>query len=260
VQVASDSTFGAGVIVNDSTVADTFKTVSGLAGQVTYYWRVRARNAGGTGSFSSSFNFRTGSPAAPTLVLPANLTTNVSLTPTHVWNRTPGALTYRMQLSTSVDFTTIVLDTSGMTDTSRTVGPLQLNTIYFWRVNGANAQGTGLWSAVWRYRTILTSVEQTSGLPTEYALHQNYPNPFNPLTTISFSLPEQEKVTLRIYDVLGREVRTLVDETLPRGEYQTQFDVRQTDSGQAGELSSGVYFYRLTAGGYVATKKMSVVK
>jgi hypothetical protein len=139
-----------------------------------------------------------------------------------------------------------------MTDTSRTVGPLQLNTVYFWRVSGTNAQGTGLWSEVWRYRTVLTSVEQTSGLPTEYALHQNYPNPFNPLTTISFSLPEQEKVTLRIYDVLGREVATLIDDTLQPGEYRTQFD--------ASGVSSGVYFYRLIAGGYVSTKKMSVVK
>jgi len=119
-------------------------------------------------------------------------------------------------------------------------------------VNATDALGTSAWSDIWRFRTILTSVEQIPGLPTEFALQQNYPNPFNPLTTVAFSIPEQVGVTLRVYDILGREVATLVNDTLKPGEYGAQFD--------ASGLSSGVYFYRLTAGSYVAIKKMSLLR
>jgi uncharacterized lipoprotein YddW (UPF0748 family) len=236
----------------DSTFAVTFKTVSGLSGQLVYYWRVRAKNAGGTSGFSGTSNFRTGSPVAPQLVAPVNYATNVPLAPSLTWNRAAGALTYRMQVATSFDFTVLVKDTSGLTDSVLTVGPLQLATIYFWRVNATNALGASAWSDIWRFRTILTSVEQTSGLPTEFALQQNYPNPFNPLTTIAFSIPEQVGVTLHVYDILGREVATLLNDTLRPGEYKAQFD--------ASNLSSGVYFYRLAAGSFVAVKRMSLVR
>lgn len=250
-QLGTDSLFST-VVVNDSSVADTFKIVAGLSGQVAYYWRVRARNAGGTSAFSGVSNFRTGFPVVPALVSPANFATDVSLTPSLVWNQGAGALSYRVQLATSFDFASIVKDSSGLVDSSFAVGQLQLATIYFWRVNAANALGTSPWSEIWRFRTILTSVEQIAGLPTEYGLTQNYPNPFNSITSILFSLPEHAKASLRVYDLLGREVATLIDDTLSPGEYRARFD--------ASNLSSGVYFYRLTAGSYVAIKKMSLLK
>jgi hypothetical protein len=251
-QVATDSTFVSGIAVDDSSVGDTLRTVTGLSGQLTYYWRVRSFNAGGTSAFSIPNNFRTGFPVAPQLVFPANYATNVPLATSLSWNHAAGALTYRVQLSTSFDFSSLIRDSSGVADSSLSVGPLQLATIHFWRVNATNALGTSAWSDIWRFRTILTSVEQTPGLPTEFALQQNYPNPFNPLTTVAFSIPEQVSVTLRVYDILGREVATLVNDTLKPGEYRAQFD--------ASGLSSGVYFYRLTAGSYVAIKKMSLLR
>ena len=81
---------------------------------------------------------------------------------------------------------------------------------------------------------------------------QNYPNPFNPLTTILFSVPEAVKASLVVYDILGREVDVLIDDVVQPGNYQVQFDGTR--------LSSGVYFYRLVAGRYVATYKMQLVK
>ena len=86
----------------------------------------------------------------------------------------------------------------------------------------------------------------------EYALEQNYPNPFNPATTISFSIPNSEFVTLKIFDVLGKEVANLVNEEKPAGIFEVEFN--------ASGLSSGIYFYILNAGNFVETKKMIILK
>lgn len=87
---------------------------------------------------------------------------------------------------------------------------------------------------------------------TTYNLEQNYPNPFNPSTTIKYQIPQAGKVTLKIYDILGKEVTTLVNETKDTGRYEVKFD--------ASNLSSGVYIYRLQAGEYTATHKMLMIK
>jgi photosystem II stability/assembly factor-like uncharacterized protein len=85
-----------------------------------------------------------------------------------------------------------------------------------------------------------------------FLLDQNYPNPFNPETKINFSIPEMEYVTLKVYDVLGNEVETLVNEERPAGTYEIEFD--------ANGLSSGVYFYQLRCVGLVETKKMILLR
>lgn len=85
-----------------------------------------------------------------------------------------------------------------------------------------------------------------------FNLLQNYPNPFNPTTRISYSLPEANFVSLKIYDMLGSEVTTLVNENRPAGRYEIEFD--------ASRLSSGAYVYKLTAGNYQVAKKMILMK
>ncbi|RPI75838.1 MAG: T9SS C-terminal target domain-containing protein [Ignavibacteriales bacterium] len=89
-------------------------------------------------------------------------------------------------------------------------------------------------------------------VPTEYKLQQNYPNPFNPGTIISWQLPVGSLVLLKIYDILGREVATLVNEIKGAGYYKVNFD--------GSSLASGIYIYRLTAGNYISTKKMLMIK
>ncbi|MCX6157034.1 MAG: YCF48-related protein [Ignavibacteriae bacterium] len=105
------------------------------------------------------------------------------------------------------------------------------------------------------YKTInaggLTSIN-TIESPLKYSLSQNYPNPFNPVTNINFSLPKQEMVSLKIYDVLGREVRTLVNEVKSAGHFSVDFN--------ASEFSSGVYFYRLESEGFSNIKRMLLIK
>jgi uncharacterized delta-60 repeat protein len=104
-----------------------------------------------------------------------------------------------------------------------------------------------------KYSQSPTFVNQISSiLPEEYYLFQNYPNPFNPSTTISWQLPVGSRQTLIIYDVLGNEVTTLVDEYKPAGSYQIEFD--------ASSLPSGIYFYKLQSDNYVKTKKMILMK
>jgi len=97
------------------------------------------------------------------------------------------------------------------------------------------------------------ALDQNLLIPTEYALFQNYPNPFNPETTIHYDLPETEFVTLVIYDILGRELVTLVNKTQPAGRYQIVWD---GNNAQDTPAVSGIYFYRILTNGYSQTKKM----
>jgi len=89
---------------------------------------------------------------------------------------------------------------------------------------------------------------QLSDSGKEFALNQNYPNPFNPVTQIKYQVPTASKVTLKVYDILGREVATLVDQVRTAGVYSVSFN--------GSSLSSGVYFYRMTAGKFNQTKRL----
>ena len=93
---------------------------------------------------------------------------------------------------------------------------------------------------------------ENNNLPVEYSLEQNYPNPFNPATKITYSVAASGFVSLKVYDIVGRETAVLVDEHKPAGTYSLKFD--------ASKLSSGMYFYRLIAGGFIETRKMILLK
>ena len=108
-------------------------------------------------------------------------------------------------------------------------------------------------SNFWLQGTLqILPVEEVDISPIVYSLSQNYPNPFNPSTTINFSIPQNAQVTLKIFDVLGKEVGTLLDQEVPSGNHEVQFD--------ATGIPSGVYFYTLTAGNFVESKKMILLK
>ncbi len=122
--------------------------------------------------------------------------------------------------------------------------------IYF--VDAQNGWLTADYGKICHY-TETTGVENNNNnLPNDFSLMQNYPNPFNPSTKISYQLPVGSNVTLKVYDMLGNEVETLVNEEKTIGSYEVNFD--------ASKLSSGVYFYRLTAGSFIETKKLILIK
>jgi hypothetical protein len=121
--------------------------------------------------------------------------------------------------------------------------------------------GTGA-SSIWRrplFQVVTDAEEETNLQPEEFSLSQNYPNPFNPSTTIRYSIPASLNpskggtlVTLKVYDVLGNEVATLVNEEKPAGSYEVEFS--------ASQLSSGIYFNKLQVGSFIETKKMILMK
>jgi len=96
------------------------------------------------------------------------------------------------------------------------------------------------------------SVNGNNNIPDKYSLSQNYPNPFNPVTRIDFDIPKAGFVSLKVFDILGREVKTLVNENLQPGSFSVDFN--------AAELSSGIYFYKIETDGYAAIKKMILFK
>lgn len=107
------------------------------------------------------------------------------------------------------------------------------------------------------FRTVLTAVNEPPMLPVTYELYQNFPNPFNPTTIIAYTLPEQSHILLTIYDMLGRKVVQLVDETQEAGAKSLRWN-GQNASGKT--MASGMYFYRLETKGFVATKRMLLIK
>ena len=105
-----------------------------------------------------------------------------------------------------------------------------------------------------KYNITITGIadSKSESIPAQFTLYQNYPNPFNPSTTIRYSIPKASLVSLKVYDILGREVASLVNEEKPAGNYKAVFN--------ASSFASGVYFYRIQAGSFIATKKLLLLK
>ncbi len=119
--------------------------------------------------------------------------------------------------------------------------------------SGAPAPGTASFSLV----STTAVTDQPSAIPEQYSLSQNYPNPFNPTTQINFTLPQQSHVMLRVFNLLGQEVATLVDRVSPAGTYTVTWNGR-TEFGMP--AASGVYFYQLKAGDFTAVRKMIMLR
>jgi formylglycine-generating enzyme required for sulfatase activity/N-acetylneuraminic acid mutarotase len=176
VQVSTSSTFTT-IFTQDSTLTSASKTISNLAGGVTYYWRVRAKNSGGVSTWTTSWNFITilsAIPSAPSLGSPANLSTNQSITPTLVWSTVSGASTYHVQVSTSNTFATIFSQDSTLTVDSMKLSGLAASTTYYWRVRAKNASGVSSWTTPWSFTTVPAAVPPVPTLvsPVNVALSQ----------------------------------------------------------------------------------------
>ncbi len=126
---------------------------------------------------------------------------------------------------------------------------------HWWTTDGNTWQDASLFGTAIFFANPDTKIEDNKVddvIPSEYNLSQNYPNPFNPTTKIDFSVPQRSAVSLRVYDIIGREVAVLVNEVAEAGNYSIDFD--------ASQLSSGVYFYKLSAGPSVLVRKMMLLK
>jgi hypothetical protein len=143
-------------LLKDSTLTDTTKFVSGLSNSTNYYWRVRAKNQIGWGSYSVWYKFTTivSAPPPPLLVSPANNAVGQNLTLTLVWNKSAGATNYRVQVATDSLFTGLIVNDSTLIDSTRIISGLTPLTYYWWKVNAKNIGGTSGYSSVFKFRTI----------------------------------------------------------------------------------------------------------
>jgi hypothetical protein len=158
-----------------------------------------------------------------------------------------------MQLSETADFTSMVLDETGLTEPAMTPAvPLQYGASYYWRVRGVNQGGMGLWSETWGFIVAQgTGTETASDLPDRVALHAAYPNPVEGRLTLPFDLPQASHVRMEIYDSLGRLRATPLDNPVAAGRHRESIDL----SG----FTAGLYLVRFEAGSFHTARSIVVM-
>jgi len=251
-QLATDPGFDT-LIVDDFTLVDTTTVTGSLSVNTTYYWRVKARNLIGGSSWSEAWSFTTLTlPAQVVLASPMNGAVLDELSAICRWlPSSPQVDRYWFEWASDSAFTNSRIDSTG-TDTISIASPLQNNQTYYWKVRAHNEAGWGELSEVWSFSVLIIGVEEEEQVPTAHSLSQNYPNPFNPATTIRYGLPERAHVRLEVFNMLGERVNLLKDGLGDAGYHTVVFEAER--------LPSGIYFYRLQAGGFGDTKKLILMR
>ena len=156
IQVSSDPQFNT-LFVNDSTVSDTMRLVSGLSHNTTYYWRIRTVNTGGRSAFTVPYTFTTIviMPNVPALVYPVDGSASQSTALNLRWTQVTSSNAYQVQLSSDAQFSTLVLNDSTVTDTTKLVSGLDHNTTYYWRIRAYNAGGVSAFTTPFSFSTVV---------------------------------------------------------------------------------------------------------
>ena len=239
-------------IQNPSPVSSPYISIGMASGE----YQLRGRFVNPRSDWSSTIIFTVESfiviHDTPSLIFPLNDATGLSVDPMLQWNAVsvPG-VKYEVILGISSDLLNPLYEIKVNSLQFRVTG-LSYSTTYYWKARAVLGTSVGPWSSVSNFMTSgITDVSDTS-IPTEFNLSQNYPNPFNPVTTITYQLPESGNVSLKVFDILGNEVQTLVNEQKEVGSYTVQFD--------ASSFASGMYVYRLQVNDYLSTRKMILTK
>jgi hypothetical protein len=175
---------------------------------------------------------------------------------TLTWDPITDAQYYKVERSTDAQFTTDLVINDDVQYTFYIDDDLEWDTEYFYRV----AAYVGIWTFYSDAISVILNwmdVATTDQIPMSYAVHQNYPNPFNPVTTLRYDLPEDALVNITIYDMVGRVVKTLINDQQTAGYRSLQWNATN-DSGAP--LSAGMYLYTIQAGDFRQTKKMVLLK
>jgi hypothetical protein len=222
----------------------TFHSVTGLASNTTYYYRIRAYNSGGTSGNSNTITVTTAAVSPPAALLPSG---SFSASPDTLIARGSVTLVWTDSNATSASID------NGVGSVSISGGKMTLtvdSSVTFF-ITLTNSVGSRKYKAA---ITVLPPAKEAASSrgPVEFSLHQNYPNPFNPVTTIRYELPWGSHVTITVYDMLGRAVSVLVNDRREAGAYQVMFD--------GSNLASGMYFYILQAGSFVVAKKLLLLR
>ena len=197
-------------------------------------------------------------PGVPVTVFPKNGDSNVNTTLALTWKRDINASSYEVQVSLSPLFTPNLVYVTGITDTSYKLTELSYNTNYYWRVRSYNATGSSEWTILSNFVTMKLPTDVNSEFQNlTFKIDQNYPNPFNPATVINYSIPKEVAVSIKVYNSLGKEIKTLENGYKSAGLYSITWN---GDDNSGNKVSSGTYFYRITAGEFTQIKKMILLK
>jgi hypothetical protein len=219
---------------------------------VRYSYRISAVDSSGFEGAPSALAAASPSIGVPTLLSPTAGAFDIPPDPVLTWSSVRLADLYQVQVWADSLLTIPVEDTT-LADTMVVVRELAGGLRYWWRVRASGQSVWGPYGEVQYFdAAVLTDADEEGGLPREFGLSQNYPNPFNPSTEIRFQLPEETRVRLSIYDLLGREVATVADGSMRAGRHSVVWD--------AAGVASGFYLYRLVAGPFVATKRMMLLR
>jgi hypothetical protein len=239
------------ILIDDSTMNSTSKGIGPLSPGTMHFWRVNEKNAGGTSEWSATWSFETilSLPDQVTLLIPANASVVGSDSVKFVWAKaSPDVSYYELELAGDSTTTHVSFDTT----ITLFIPSKEIQKNYSWKVRAENSSGYGLFSDAWSFTRSTTDVSKFESNPDKFTVFQNYPNPFNPSTIFSFSIPSRSLVSLKIFDISGKEVATIISEELPAGHYTRQW--------YATQLPSGTYFCRLQAGSLMETKKLLLIK
>ncbi len=253
-EIAANADFSEGSVRFATT--RTFHEVDDLQAGTTYFWRVQSRNGAGYGPWSPAFSFTTlATHEAPVTIYPQDGASDVLSSVTFEWLGIEGAETYQLQVLREivVDSMTVVFDSTAAADTTLALD-LDEGSVYHWRVRASSGGFLGQWSSLNRFQTLEENDKSSPDdpLPDTPRLLQNYPNPFNPETTIPFELPRAGHVRLIVYDLLGKELVTLHDETLQAGRHRVRW--------KAADVPSGTYVYVLQTSTTRLTRSLVLVK
>ncbi len=267
IEVRTAASSFTGTPTNAGIPGTSFTLGSSLVSGTNYHWKVRLHSStAGYSNWSSEATFTTftpsGSVAAPTLGDPDMGITIASPSASLSWYLTtaPAAnQTYRVEMSRNADMTSPFMQVDNVNSFNKVVSSLG-NGTYYWRVQAVTSDGK--YSDYSKTGTFVisgvTAVDnETNVIPKTYEVSQNYPNPFNPSTVIKYGLPEASYVSIKIYNMLGQEVRTLVSGQKSAGTYNVQWN---GDDSYGNQVSSGAYIYRIVAGNFVQVRKMVLLK
>ncbi|MEO8512970.1 MAG: hypothetical protein ABI543_05395 [Ignavibacteria bacterium] len=271
-------------LTRDTTLADTTKSVSSLSNNTSYYWRVRAKNQFGWGGYSVWNKFTTivSVPLSPVPVTPLNNAVGQNLSLTLVWNKSSFASTYRVQVATDSLFTSIIVNDSTLTDSTRAVSGLTPLTNYWWRINAKNIAGTSSYSAVWKFKTLGSPLQVTLLNPPNNAINQpvsiqfrwsratEQTSPFTGADNISLNT-EGEKNTTRSIDIaeetdaISNYWYELVTDTVSFANLNRDSTLTDTTKTVSGLSNLTSYYWRVKAknqiawGGYSAWFKFTTL-
>ncbi len=239
VQVAFDQYF-TNIIYNETTLVAGSIQLHNTPQNTSFFWRVRSRNVGGVGPYSTARKFTTLPlrPEYPSIVFPSNNATDISRE--HVlltWNTGIHASGYKIQLTWDSTFNTIWFEKT-TAETSAMVNYFYFSGKYYWRIQPRNDTFNVAWSSYNTFTTKHWVPEVRDGFPYEFVVEQNNPNPFREVTAIRYFLPRDCNVYCDIFDMLGKKVTTLVSAFQPQGWYEVFWRP---------DVETGIYFFRFEA-------------